>query len=191
MPRPAGNIILDMVKRLCKLCPMMLSCDELAKDIYVDINMLRKCFNPNPITVDWQQLDAAHKQKFGENVPGIYYDGKYWVPAKDALLKWVSLDWTNYENYIIERFDCDDFARVFKAHVLEIFGVNAIGYAVGEIRDQNNNLVGYHAWNILVWHENGNIKLVCYEPQDDSVSENCEFVVSGEKWKYIPYWVEY
>jgi len=185
------SIISRLINLICRfVCrKYQYTCEDLPDVLYELISKYSTCFDPKPIVVSWEGLYAYHSYYFGQSVYAIMYDSQYWIPTSSALDTFIHVDWTNRKKYIYDLFDCDDFARIFKAHVLEFLNVNAIGVAIGEVRDKRTGeLVGYHAWNILVYYEHeSEIHIVHFEPQTDKST------VSGVfgNYVYIPYWVEY
>ena len=187
-----GSIWQKIINLICTwICPKAYPCHQLPQLIYSHINALRECFEKERRVVVWdyQKLIEVHRKYFGDKVPIIVYDMKYAVPDLKTVNEVIRLDWTNYYHYIQSLFDCDDYARVFKAHCMEIFRINAIGYVVGEVRDKNTNqLLGYHAFNVVVTSDE---KIYMYEPQNDMLVEVKDGKGYFGKYIYIPYWVEY
>lgn len=93
-------------------------------------------------------------------------DGEFYCPSiKDAdeIIRRSAVD---RNSWVENRFDCDDFAHVLKAHFAEA------AYANGERRAAHcfgivwGNLPGPHAIN---WMVNDDLKLRFIEPQSDDV----------------------
>lgn len=142
------------------------------------------------VEVDWNTLFNHVHSVLGLNPRDIWlWDAKYRVPRLGSIEKIVKWDWTNVKSYIREYFDCDDFARVFKAHMLEYYMVNSVALAIGEVRDKNTNrLLGYHAWNyITVINGDGKLVTLLFEPQTDMYTSGD--IIGG--WKYKPLLVIY
>jgi len=141
------------------------------------------------VEVDWDTLFNHVHGSLRINPRNIWlWDAKYRVPRLGDVEKIIKYDWTNTKPYIREYFDCDDFARVFKAHMLEYYMVNSVALAIGEVRDKGTlRLLGYHAWNYITVVENGKLKTLLYEPQTDDLVEGR---VIGS-WVYIPLLVIY
>jgi len=62
--------------------------------------------------------------------------------------------------YIVDNFDCDDYAKLFSAYASAILKKNSVGIALGRLY-YKGQFLGYHAWNIILT-ENG---ILFFEPQ--------------------------
>ncbi len=69
-------------------------------------------------------------------------------PLVDAFNEYEKLIADYCIKYEPEVFDCDDFAHLFKT-VCSLYRINGIGYAVGKLYDADNQLIGWHAFNIM------------------------------------------
>ena len=109
-----------------------------------------------------QQLGTKLYSDFGFYIA----DGKYYcTPFEDAkeIIKNSRLD---SKNWVRERFDCDDFAHVLKAHFAEAAykdGIRRAAHCFGIVW---GSLPGPHAIN---WMVNSDMKLRFVEPQNDRV----------------------
>jgi len=95
--------------------------------------------------------------------------------------------------------DCDDFSALAKV-VASLLGFNCMFEAGGEIRNERNELLGYHAYNVALYclsedpiecvSKYGSLILpVLFEPQTDEVSApnwDMHFYIEGVGWvKYV------
>ena len=186
-----GSIWQKIIRLICNwICPKAYTCDELPQLIFAYLNALSECVKDGVQVWDYRKLLEIHQKTFSDRVGAIIYDLKYRIPNLETIKKIIELDWTNYRRYVSEFFDCDDFARVFKAHLLEIWRINGVGYVVGEVRDaKTNQLLGYHGWNCIITSDG---KVYFYEPQRDWIEEVKDGkAIFRDKYVYIPYWVEY
>ena len=62
--------------------------------------------------------------------------------------------------YIVDNFDCDDYAKLFSAYASAILKKNSVGIAIGRLY-YKGQFLGYHAWNIIL-SING---ILFFEPQ--------------------------
>ena len=62
--------------------------------------------------------------------------------------------------YIVDNFDCDDYAKLFSAYASAILKKNSVGIAIGRLY-YKGMFLGYHAWNIIL-SING---ILFFEPQ--------------------------
>jgi len=93
----------------------------------------------------------------------------------DDYWKWLE---EHEKQYLNEFFDCDDFALTFKAFTTMKYNTNAIGMAIGIVRDKQGNLLGGHAWNIAILPTK---TIVFIEPQTKEVFMGNE---TQDGWKY-------
>jgi len=63
--------------------------------------------------------------------------------------------------YTKERFDCDDFAGLFKYMCIKETKKNGVGRAIGKVY-YKGEFLGYHAWNIVILDDGSVINV---EPQ--------------------------
>jgi len=66
-----------------------------------------------------------------------YYSFGDWVRVFDDIL-------ANMPKYTTDKFDCDNFALLTVARIMEKYHVNGCGIAIGD------SPMGYHAWNIFI-----------------------------------------
>ena len=100
-----------------------------------------------------QQLDAM---KLG--ILRLPLDGTYYLVSQNSFLNIVAWDWTDTLPYIKERFDCENFALLFKAHVDLHFHLNQVAVII----DYNSG----HGYNLVVYPD-GNKQVL--EPQSDAL----------------------
>jgi len=118
-------------------------------------------------------------------------DMKYHV---ETWAKWgqiIDLDLIDTQKYLTDVMDCDNFAMAYAARASMVYGLNTCGIAYGNIYDLTGKFIGRHAFNLIVTHEKGVLKLYCYEPMDDNSNQ----VIKGQKiilihgWEYRPDWI--
>jgi len=98
-------------------------------------------------------------------------DGKYYTVSEERWREIIENDFVERKQYLVTRYDCEDYSRSFVARVIENYGLNACGIVWGWMTEG-----AYHAWNFIYTSEG---QLLWFEPQNDSL-----FVPSGEKFKY-------
>ena len=91
----------------------------------------------------------------------LLLDRKYWTVDIYDWLKIIDNWKKNKYNYIADRFDCDDFARLFKCYVTREYKLNAVGFVVDWLKR--------HSYNIVVTSD---LSIYVVEPQ------------TGDVWKY-------
>lgn len=119
--------------------------------------------HPTPPEIDYiVQKDTAWVQsqldsmKLG--IQRLPLDQTYYLTNQKNFLNIVAWDWTDEAEYIREKYDCENFAFTFKAHVDFWFNLNQVGIVI-------DYKMG-HAYN-LVFYPDGNMMLL--EPQSDAM----------------------
>ena len=163
------------------LCDEQLS--ELERNIVLEERyrwFLQYNNEDNLVTAD--QLLEAFKRLYGVD-PVFFFacDEVYYVaPTLGLLRKWVKYDWTNKLDYIVNTFDCDNFAALFATRTRLITGW-AVTWTVGEIRRlDNNELIGYHAFCTCYYLDGKEVRAIAHEPQTNELSENARFTLYDE-----------
>lgn len=94
------------------------------------------------------------------------FDYYYIVPLKseldEFLSKWREDTLPNLAHKI-DLFDCDDFAELFAVEAKKQLNINSVGIALGLI--EAYGVYTWHAWNVAIVNDNGELKAVCIEPQ--------------------------
>jgi len=88
---------------------------------------------------------------------------------------------------------CDNFASLYSARASMIYGLNSCALAYGNIYDaRTKKFLFRHAFNIIISHGNGALKLYLYEPQtDEAVSwiKGQDNALQRLGWVYRPDWL--
>jgi hypothetical protein len=85
-------------------------------------------------------------------------DANYYLTNQRGFLNVVAWDWTDTLPYIRERFDCENFALLFKAHADLHFHINQVAVII----DYQSG----HGYNLVVYPD-GNKQVL--EPQSDAL----------------------
>lgn len=111
---------------------------------------------PSSTEVSQEDIEAAISEKYGEAAAEniLFLDGRYFSTDSEGFDSMDRLDVIEYLPYRPARFDCENFADLFKTTSALIFGVNTVGVVI--------DWSGGHAYNI-VYLEDGSVFL--YEPQ--------------------------
>lgn len=111
---------------------------------------------PSSTEVRQEDITASISGQYGpeaaENI--LFLDGRYFATDADGFDSMDRLDVIEYLPYRPARFDCENFADLFKTISALIYGVNTVGVVI--------DWDGGHAYNI-VYLEDGRVFL--YEPQ--------------------------
>ena len=75
----------------------------------------------------------------------IVLDNKYWVCTKTEFQRVVDTNTINEKQYVLDQFDCDNFAFAFKAQVAMNYNLNNVGLVI------DNS--GGHAYNIVIFND--------------------------------------
>ena len=85
-------------------------------------------------------------------------DGTYYMTNQSNFLNIIAWDWTDRIDYLKEKFDCENFAILFKAIVDLYFHLNQVGIVIDYKSGHGYNLVVYPDGNVMV-----------LEPQSDGL----------------------
>jgi len=168
----------------------LMKLQKYSKDILELLHTARDLYQKNILPLITVEISGGKLAEMiyknmpaGEKLTLYVFDGKYYVPDKEAFELIASTGIQKELKYRSEVFDCDDFAFGFKAYASEIYLINSVGIAIGRVIDDSGK-VGYHAWNIALIYDADGVKLVTYEPQSGQWSEGIYTKVGG--WKYEP-----
>lgn len=115
--------------------------------------------------VNYTNIDNLCKKL---NLTPWFWDRIYHYVDINSMKKIMRKDLTDRLKYYSEKFDCDQYATLFASIVNVMFGINCVGIALGAVLDKNTkNLIGYHAWNLIITEESNQVCLYSYEPQED------------------------
>ena len=132
-----------------------------------------------------------------------FVDWVYRTTSEDGWKFIIEEDYVNKDIYIEQIYDCDDFARIFKAICVYVYYINTVGYCAGAVvRLDTNEVIGYHAYNMIfiptrvedkVVKEG---KVVWYEPQTSEISEDgrYEIIIDNNRVEvqYVPnFWIRF
>ena len=86
----------------------------------------------------------------------VAFDSKYYVTSKEDFERLAKINPVDKIPYKKEKFDCDNFARLFSETMSLSAGINSIGIVVDHS--------GGHAYNVVIF-KNGEVGF--WEPQSD------------------------
>ena len=94
-------------------------------------------------------------------------------------------DWTDKREYLAEKFDCDDFAFAFKAHMSEIYLINSVALAKHIDTTLSNGEQIWHRAAIFLAKDQGVVSPYLLETQNDGMIQiTGNTKISLGKWKY-------
>lgn len=114
----------------------------------------------------------------------------------ESWTKWgniIDFDLINQQIYQPDFFDCDNYSFSYASRASMIYGLNSCGVAFGSIHNPiTKQLIGYHAFNLIITHEEGILKLYLYEPMTDSSTlwiKGQDNSLQNPGWIYKPNWI--
>ena len=118
---------------------------------------------PTPPKIDYVvEKDTAWVQQvidsMGLEIIRLPLDAAYYLTNESNFLNIVAWDWTDRIDYLKERFDCENFAILFKAIVDLYFHLNQVAVVI----DYKSG----HGYNLVIF-PNG--KVMVMEPQSDGL----------------------
>ena len=121
-------------------------------------------------------------------------DELYYVETWNKWIPIIEYDLLDTQIYHPDYRDCDNFASTYSARASMIYGLNSCALAYGNIYDVKNpsKLLFRHAFNMIITHENGNLKLKLYEPQTDESADwrkGQNNALQKLGWIYRPDWL--
>ena len=120
-------------------------------------------------------------------------DEKYFVETWGKWGNIIDYDLIDEQVYQADFFDCDNFSSLYSARASMIYGLNSCALAYGNIYDvKTGKYLFRHAFNLIITHENGVLKLRLYEPQTDESIEwrkGQENALQRLGWIYKPNWI--
>ena len=120
-------------------------------------------------------------------------DEKYYLTNLEKVKEIIEIDWTNTFKYVVDNWDCDNFAMLFASEGGNLYGLNTFFVAFGNIYDSNTGAFLFrHAFNLILTQDNGITNLYLYEPQTDEIAlwkKGQNNVLLSGKWKYVPDWI--
>ena len=132
-----------------------------AKETITQLERLVPRPAPPKIEYVWERDTTWIQQCLGNIGLGIIrlpLDGTYYLTNQSNFLNIVAWDWTDKFPYIAEKFDCENFAILFKAMVDLHFELNQVAVIV----DYKSG----HGYNLVVYPD-GNMSVL--EPQNDGL----------------------
>jgi len=118
---------------------------------------------PQPPTIkDVAQRDTGFVQAVLDGmkleIVRLPLDATYYMANQSDFLNIVAWDWVDTIEYRNDRWDCENFALLFKSHVDLYFGLNQVGVVV--------DYTSRHSYNLVVYPD-GRVQIL--EPQSDAV----------------------
>lgn len=120
-------------------------------------------FDPSQLTtVDSSVLMNSWQNKgFGCCIQAYFVDREYTVPTKSYMDKIIEASTIDKIEYVKEKKDCDDFARMFYAETSFIYNVTAVALIF--------DFSAGHAYNAFWAYADKKLNLYILEPQTDQI----------------------
>ena len=127
------------------------------------------------MTVSWLDIKAIF-EKYKLIDSWMQLDVSYKVPYWDYMQILMLWDWTDKKPYLAEYHDCDDFALIFKSHMDEYAGINAVAQVIDYSSSHSYNLLidavpAQHQSTKNISLDIESSKLITFEPQSDQWEE--------------------
>jgi len=149
--------------------------------------MLRKAFDVQTYKTFSRNI-RINLSDLGMNKGRIWTaDNEFYYTDKKTMREIIEYDWTDKKEYVAERYDCDNFADVFSAHMMEIFDLNTAGVAwhIELVDPEDDSHIGWHRANVILVKEDGEKAYYLYEPENDGwtkIEKDKDLVIGN--WKY-------
>jgi len=161
------------------------SVNPYVKEIIDAIKNIREKYKNKLKVISVDELFILVGENFGflTDIASRFMDRKYTYSDLETFDNDLKFDFTRFMTYVSDIFDCDNFAHVFKDVMDIFFGYSAIGVAYGKLYYQDN-FVGYHAFNVVLVDDKGELKFLVYEPQTGNYSPCDRSYTKIGKWGY-------
>ena len=121
-------------------------------------------FKVNTVTLTESELLSVINDIYRKtfvNARWFRLDKNYYTVGYETFKKIIEWDWTDTRKYLVDVFDCDDFAVYFKARMAIEFNINAIAVVL--------DYSSAHAYNIVILKDCSGVRWYIYEPQTDQL----------------------
>ncbi len=160
------------------------------------IQFIKKAYKLSPKVFTRTEVLNFLSQETGIPTSSISLaDEKYYVESWAKWEKILDYDLVDKQQYLSDRFDCDNFSFAYSALATLNYNLNSCGVGFGNIYDSDTKTYMFrHAFNLIITHDNGVLKLNLYEPQTDEFAlwqkgNNNILPILG--WEYRPDWLLY
>ena len=121
----------------------------------------------------WIKVKDKYPTIIQNNIYGD--DDIYYTVTKEELQKILSLDWSNLRTYIVNKRDCEDFAIILTARLVDYYGITSAHRVLGATTS------GAHGWVMIVLKTDTGFEAFQVEPHSDRI-----FDVNGDLGAYTP-----
>ena len=111
----------------------------------------------------------------------VTLDKTYRVAPEAIVRRMVERSKVDDRKYVAERFDCDDFALLFKAECARWWRLNSVGMVA--------DFSGGHAYTAVLTHADGVLSWIVIEPQSDGIVQRGDTLSGHEAYKMERGWV--
>lgn len=120
------------------------------------------------------------------------WDEKFYFESIDFWNSLMQIWWGQKKQYIVDTFDCDNFARHFQSSMSLYFGLNSAGVASGSVYNSiTGKFISRHAFNVIVVEENGSLKPYLFEPMDNAITPWTGQKTHLGNWLYEIDWIDF
>ena len=149
------------------------------------IKFMRSAFHIEPKLFEYSEFRNMVLAKFPNTTISLM-DKKYYAITFWQWKQLIDEDWTHLKKWIIDKYDCDNFAYSFSSYASQVFEINTGGVVYGIVYDKNTGKqIDYHCWNLIITKEADNtVNFYFYEPINNLYSEYLGGDIIIGNWKY-------
>ena len=129
------------------------------------VSMQKSALKAEPDIID-RYIMAKLLDDYGIKERQSLYDQNYYLLSLAEWKRFIKHDWVDLREYLVDKFDCDNFAYLFAARAALLLGVNSAGVAGGLMKKATGSIG--HAYTIIVTKEK---KVYAMETQTDVMTE--------------------
>ena len=115
-------------------------------------------FEVSPVkrSTPWMEVQMASIPNYQRGMTWLRLDSTFYLCEYEDMNRIWGWDWVNTRQYLAEKFDCDDFAFLFKANCTLNFGINSVALVI--------DYSAAHAYNLIFFPDQS---AIVFEPQSD------------------------
>jgi hypothetical protein len=133
------------------------------------LKFVQQGFQLSPKEATREELATLIANKL--NCESGFMDGKFYLVSIDDWRNFNEFDWTKEKIYVTDKFDCDNYAFTFAAHISELFDIT-VGTCYGKVYNKDTGkYIDLHYWNVVITKELDGLHLYFYEPMNGGFAE--------------------
>jgi len=151
--------------------------------------ILERAFGIKPIVLTKRELTDIVKEKTG--IPAFSADLSHYFVDWKTWEQLIEYDWTDKKKYLVDRYDCDNFAGSFQARMTETYGLNTAGRLYCKVYDKDTGVIVSGHVAVLIVDKDKRVFLM--ESQNDKtleINDPTQKLVVGN-WRYVLNYVRF